>query len=188
MDRSSGRDRTTNKGPNPENRVVIPKTLQGRERGPPPHRRAEGWRSALWEEGSFPWGQMVTGHSLLQNARCPLLGVDCTAHVPNCSKPSISEPRRIWLGKDNSCCELVTQTHLLSPLMVPRQSPEWERARLAAGSRASHLSEEEQRSLGNKGTLPSLGLFLKRTLPAWNWLKSGTAARTAHPRCRPVAS
>lgn len=36
--------------------------------------------------------------------------------------------------------------------MVPSQSPEWEWARLAVGSGASHLSEEEQRSLGNKGT------------------------------------
>lgn len=35
--------------------------------------------------------------------------------------------------------------------MVPSQSPEWEWARLAVGSGASHLSEEEQRSLGNKG-------------------------------------
>lgn len=72
--------------------------------------------------------------------------------------------------------------------MVLTPSPEWEWARLVAGSGASHLSEEEQRSLGNKGTLPSLGLFLKRTLPAWNWLESWTAARMAHPRCRPVAS
>lgn len=44
-----------------------------------------------------------------------LLGAESTAYVPNCSnKPSTSELRRIWLGKDNRCCELMTQMHLLS--------------------------------------------------------------------------
>lgn len=41
------------------------------------------------------------------------------------------------------------------PPMVPSQSPEWAWAMLAAGSGASHLSEEEQKSLGNKGIVPS---------------------------------
>lgn len=45
--------------------------------------------------------------------------------------------------------------------MVLTPSPEWEWARLVAGSGASHLSEEQQRSLGRRETLPSLGLSEK---------------------------
>lgn len=103
-------------------------------------------------------------------------------------KASTWEQKGIWLGQDNSCHELRTQLHLLSLcwFLACHQNGNGQGWQLGGGPAA--CQRENQRSLGNKGTLPSLGLFLKRTLPAWNWLKSWTAARMAHPRRGPVAS
>lgn len=146
--------------------MITPRTLQRKEcvhstarnRERHQHRR----KKAASGEASGPWA------FLSRPQGTHLLGDEWTACVPNCSKASTSEQRGIWVRKGNNCCEFMTQLHLLSLLTVPSQSPWRQWARSATGSGASHLSEEEQRSLGNKGTLPSSGHSLKRTLPAWN--------------------
>lgn len=145
-------------------------------------------KKAAFNAGKRLQGALSTARGALSTARgTHLLGAECTAYVPNCSKTSTSEPSRIWLGKDNSCCELPTQMHLPSLwwFLASHQNGNGQGWQLGVGPVT--CQRKNRGVLAIKGH-PSLGCFLKRTLSAWNWLKSWTAARTAHPRCRPVAS
>lgn len=104
----------------------------------------------LRKESSFQCGSAVPG-SPRWSTRCLSLGSWEYYRCAHCYNFGTGEGP---IGKRQQLLWAQASKLLSLPLIVPSQLPEWEWTRLEAGSGASHLSEQ-QRSLGNKGTLPS---------------------------------